>query len=674
LKNKHLLSLLLLVAFVFSPMLHGFFIQDEWQLFGIYGRLSNKSMSEILQFMFLPAVGRYVPLTNIVTFLAFTLFKLHFVWYALISIGMHLLNVVLAYHLTHYLFKERKYRLASTALFALGASGSQATTWIVANVNTHGATACLFIALILFFKYLNQDNRLFLYLSTAAIFISLLFKEIGIGLNFTLIVGILLFSKKKMLAKLKDAAVLAIGMFIYIVLRIFLVSFQSTSSALATDYQSPFIFLYNFLSFPAKTLLQTIFPLDVYLRLQPVLRIKDTGFYQNRFLEVFFVVLFIILIAFVYYIVKKAKATEDVRIILFSLPFVILNSFVYALSPGRSGVISFIDSRNLYFVSIGTSIFLISFLSVLLKNKGRLFNVFVVLLLVVHIAILTKTLIDFVEVGRTRRYILSTIHTYVPEVFPETVILVESDTPFYGMPETKPMVPFQSGFGHTLLVSYSDMSIYPETFYQDSFLWPIDAQGYRKEKELGFGYFWDFDALSKAVSENNIPINNIVSFRYFAKQNTVEESTSETHKKLAGFFSKKQLVNQEMWSVDTQLEMSEVGKLKDGKRDTAWSSKVPSIFHQDLILDLKSTKKIAQIQIDTFNNQDQNRVGYNVFVSLDGNKWEQENSAFRTMPKSGLVNLYLEPKTIRYVKLQQAGDHIRAPWVIHELNIYEALN
>ena len=87
------------------------------------------------------------------------------------------------------------------------------------------------------------------------------------------------------------------------------------------------------------------------------------------------------------------------------------------------------------------------------------------------------------------------------------------------------------------------------------------------------------------------------------------------------------------------------------------------------------SRKIAQVRIDSYNNRDQNKVGYSVLLSDDGQAWRQVFYAKRYPPSSdGFTDLFFEPQFTRFIKLEQKGGHQFANWVIHELNVYEAIN
>ena len=90
---------------------------------------------------------------------------------------------------------------------------------------------------------------------------------------------------------------------------------------------------------------------------------------------------------------------------------------------------------------------------------------------------------------------------------------------------------------------------------------------------------------------------------------------------------------------------------------------------------MRTSRKIAQITIDSYNNKDQNAVGYKVSISADRQKWKEVFYSRRYPPNDGgIVNLYFEPTNGKFIKVEQIGEHKFAPWVIHEIKAYEAVN
>jgi len=236
-------------------------------------------------------------------------------------------------------------------------------------------------------------------------------------------------------------------------------------------------------------------------------------------------------------------------------------------------------------------------------------------------------------------------------------------------------MPFQSGFGQTLLIYYSQNEKFPRDFYPGDFLWEIRSQGYQEHGDRGFGYFRDFDLMAKTIDEKSIPADSVIAFRYDSSSQKIEDISIEVRGRLDGYLAKKKEVLMSEMGLNSSLNLKEINLLRDKNRKTFWDSKLPYMYPQSVEVILGREGKIAQIQIDSYNNKDQNEVGYKVSVEGDDGNWEEVFYAKRYPPsKDGVVNLYFEPKYTKRVKIEQVGYHAFATWVIHELRIYEKID
>ena len=134
---------------------------------------------------------------------------------------------------------------------------------------------------------------------------------------------------------------------------------------------------------------------------------------------------------------------------------------------------------------------------------------------------------------------MQTIKNNRPNPPDNVVFYTESDHSFYGLPVDQRIMPFQSGFGQTLLVWYNQTENFPSEFLRDRFLWEITSQGYRVSSGRGFGYFRDFNVLAKAILENELNADSVVSFRYDLDTDTLTDNTNEVRGRLRRYFSKK---------------------------------------------------------------------------------------------------------------------------------------
>lgn len=679
-KNLVLVSILFIfVAVIYSPLKNGFFQQDEWSAFGnVYGA-TGESFSRIISQSFAPNVGHYVPLHNLLFNLLFRLFGLNYLPWALISIVWHVSITFLVYLLSLKLFKKSIFALVATLFFGIAVSGYQATTWVGADINTHGAAFFGLLSLILLIDSLKKKvkNDWYFVFSLISLFTSLMFKEITVGLFLLIPFFIWLFSNKDFnKKKIYSAASLAAGV-LYVGARVLMFFFpQASQASIVTQSQSLSKLIYNLGTFPAKSFIQTLVPVGNFSLLEKFLNIETYEydlFIQEKVFEKVFVAAFILSLIGLLYLVRKYKKRFESKILIFSASFIVINSFIYAFSPGRTGIVTFIDSRNLYFVSVGTAILLASFISLIYYSKRKTLAIIVACLVVgLNVYWLQAEIGSIAKTGSIRKGILYKIRKLHSDLPQRVVFYTESDSSFYGLSDSERIMPFQSGFGQTLLVWYQEKENYPKEYFKDNFLWNITEEGYKEINNRGFGYFRDFDKLAQTVSKEGVPIGSIIAFRYGSKQQALEDITQEIRGRLKGYLINRKEIP---FSVDSSTNPDNVWLMIDKDRKTYWGSKIPYIYPISVNLDMKTSRKIAQITIDSYNNKDQNAVGYRVSVSQDGQEWKEVFYSRRYPPNDGgIVNLYFEPTNGKFVKIEQTGEHKFAQWVIHEIKAYEAAN
>ena len=137
--------------------------------------------------------------------------------------------------------------------------------------------------------------------------------------------------------------------------------------------------------------------------------------------------------------------------------------------------------------------------------------------------------------SRTRKSILDQIIKTYPRLPEKVVFYTESDTAFYGLPPEERIMPFQSGFGQTLLVWYFNQGEnWPACFFkpEDDFLFAITEEGYRECSGRGFGYFRNFNLLQETLVENNLSKENVIAFVFKLKYNELIDVTRKVRENL----------------------------------------------------------------------------------------------------------------------------------------------
>lgn len=651
-----LLSVLLIVLLAYGKLFYVFFQQDEWWGYGQYILHRTDSAKELISYFFAPSLGHFTPLTLIVLYGLFS-FGMNYHLFATVSILLHLVSVFLVYWFAKLIFKDLKLAILTALLFGLSASAYQGTAWVAADIATHGATIFGLLSSIFLFKLLLKQKTRYFCILLSFLAISLLFKEITAGLLILFPILFCLFSPTNE-QKIGFVKLFLLTFLIYLVLRgSMLIIPQTKRSATVFQYQSSKIIAYNLLTVPIKAVSQSILP---------EAEMRNISELATLTLSMLFIVVAIC-------IFLKNKSKSLAKIMISGLIWIIINSLIFAFAPERSGIITIIDSRYLYFVSIGTSFFIVSLTYLLLKNTRYVFFV-LISLVILNTFWLDRQLSIYVEKGIIRKRILNIIKRDYPQLPSKVIYYTESDKSFYGLPPNERILPFQSGFGQTLLAWYYPTEHFSQEFFKNQFLWEITDQGYKEKGERGFGYFRDFNKLVKTVENEKLPFESVISFRYDSESQILINNTDEVRGRLEGYFSDRREIKPREINIFASKNPKETSLMIDGKRNTFWDSKLPYASPQFIQIKLPDLRKIAAISIDSYNNKDQNETGYAVYLSNDGKAWEEVFYSKRYPPgEDGIVDIYLLPEITRFVKIQQVGYHRYAPWVIHELKIYEAI-
>lgn len=562
--------LLFFLALTFYRLPQTFFQQDEWREFGKFAIL-EQNLGEGMRLVFLKTFTEHlIPGDFILWYLQYRLFHLNFPPYALLSLGLHFLNSLLVYYLVLIISRKKSLSLVVGLLFITNSIAHQATTWISTSISTQGAVFFSLISIIMFFNYLKskqQKTALFL-LALLFFLISLSFRESSIFLFIFFPIFWFLFSSEKTFSKLRKILLtLFFVFFLYFLIRgIFLfinINIENQIVEIASTAQiQPSIstYIYRILILPFKVLPQSMFTTTFLMDLSNNLVltayphwlvasggvanpyiVESVGFDYISFVLSIFILLFAF---FIFKLLKEARDQNGIKLLKFSLIFIIASFLPYIFLPGRSGFISISEPRYLYFSGIGVSIFLglgiltISpWLAKKLKLKQPLLiaSLFVFFFLFLHINKIWKDIKALEERSVIRKNILEKIIFSHPTLPSKVVFYTESDTAYYGLPDEEKILPFQSGFGRTLLVWYYGRGEkIPACFFKNEWLYyiPNKDQDYKECEGRGLGYFRKLDTLKKALSENNLLPENVIAFSWDSKNNKFLEITENVRTRL----------------------------------------------------------------------------------------------------------------------------------------------
>jgi hypothetical protein len=215
---------------------------------------------------------------------------------------------------------------------------------------------------------------------------------------------------------------------------------------------------------------------------------------------------------------------------------ILFSSLPFLLIPGQAGNFSIFSSRYMYFGLAGMA-FYYGFIYYFAK-RAKTTIVYVVSSLLIFLVVASGAISNFRKseqlyvIGKTRINILQTISKSVLELPPKVVFYTESNAPYYGLPDSEKVMPFQSGFGQTLLIFLTQKNQLPKDFYPGDYLWDITSQGYEKFDGRGFGYFRDFNLLKETVKKYNIPEKSVFAFSWSSKNNSLENISDKIRQDL----------------------------------------------------------------------------------------------------------------------------------------------
>ena len=140
--------------------------------------------------------------------------------------------------------------------------------------------------------------------------------------------------------------------------------------------------------------------------------------------------------------------------------------------------------------------------------------------------------LSLADQGVQRRNILNSIADDLPVGSNKTVLYVQSDSSFYGLPNDTKVLPFQIGPGKILALYLKDRVYIPQSVYLPDSFYKIDSQGYFQDQGGGWGYFRDYLDLLNSIKENKVDIKSVYSFNYFSKTKVIKNITPEVKQRL----------------------------------------------------------------------------------------------------------------------------------------------
>ncbi|MFZ5801148.1 MAG: hypothetical protein ACOY3D_07245 [Candidatus Omnitrophota bacterium] len=564
------LIITLTVWAAYAGLVKSFFQQDEWFSFGQLISMQAGGLVGYFKHYFQISLLHLTPLSSVFFYLPFKFFGLNPAPYAVVSISLHTLNSLLVFWLIYRLTRDNFFALVSSLLFAGNRLSHQAITWFAAYTGSLGAALFMLCSLIAYVNFLGNGKRSAYYFSLVCLIIGLLFKEtiVFLFLLLPLLMRILTAEKyrsiiKQNLSLLLTAAVYLSYRFVVIALASFNWGAQkgamvTTQLSLVSEFSRLgfiFEFLRRLFTVPLKILAQSFFSQGFIIRsaeellgwlYPPIIHLKHTTAYdittQTFGCDVISYIIAGILII-VFRLLKKYFMRRNLflqsKLLEFSFLLIILSALPFIFIPGKWGKFSLAESRYLYIPVLGAAIFLAQIIFLVgskIKIKKSFSRIIILLFvapfLLTHILLIRNRVLprDLKEAAVRKKIIYQIKNTY-PALPQKSVFYVESDTAYYGLP--KPTLPFQSGFGYTLMVIYRDY-LDPRLFRNDLLFRELYAQGYSIEGGSGFGYFLDYDRLQKLINtpESRLGPESVYAFRWRGASEELIDITSLVRLKL----------------------------------------------------------------------------------------------------------------------------------------------
>lgn len=531
-------GLLLIIAITFWGLQNTHFEQDEWLEQGFI--LSNGWKHVVYGFSPVQLIfGTGRPLTRLLGPFLFTDTIFNSIPLTLYTLGFHFLNALLVFLIAQKLIKRKILSFIAAAFFIVNIVSSQAVTWFGAAFAVQPSTFLVLISILFHLQYLESENKTKLYLSWILGAISLYFKESGFFLLFLFALSpVLLKNKLDYKRYLNDSFFFLVFFGTFIIYR-FTTIFNSTTSVSVTP-----------VSFSGMSLENLFFTLISRLVLYPFTGLSLI-FLPNKWAEIisfkllnayypfitdkpdligFTVVMDLVAIVFSFLILIvlfKIVVKQDKRVLFFLLLFFALSLIPYiALPKGYA----YHESRYYYISSAAAGLLLALFLKnlILIKNKIFVLVVFAFLTLIyfpTHIVTTHAEVERQISLTRDRKIFFSDLSLSLPTLKDNTNIFYFTGSKTWLV--DKHFVPFQNGFGYTLMVIYYKSGKIPKMPVINGDFWMLGDEGIRSEGNIKFGYFANYKSLEAAVLKNHIPVKYIHAFYYDWETKRLRNITSQ---------------------------------------------------------------------------------------------------------------------------------------------------
>ena|SRR3990167_1035579 len=534
------------IAIPYIHLMNSFYEQEEWLGLGnvfVYGR--GYLLLAFDQGFYKVLLGENRILSSLITYFFYAAFPFNSLPITIFALVIHLFNSFLVYYLVKRSINDKWSALIGAIFFSVNATSQSAVSWGAA-VSTLPASTALLLSLLFFLKSINYFYKgviryKLLTISLAILYLSLLFKQIGIFLIPVYLITVVLYSSGRENAKNYMAVFLKkyfMPVLLFVVtIVVYLMKYVSNNApdALFLTGASQHFFeslLLRIFLYPLTSLSQLFIPPEHFLNFARYITNIFYPFFpaehfiliaQTVVLDLLSVISSVLILVTVFFLCKGSKESDKYKVWFFVL-FTFSTFLPYALI---SKSFSYLDSRYYYPGVIGASFILawiLNRISVVLKIR-LLATLLVLALVILHANTIKVSNEKQAIINIERKMFLQQLSEIKPQLQGDkNVIYISGNGDFY-LPGHK--VPFQNGMGHTLLVWYYQSGNVPRELIKSKQLFEIGSQGYFEFGDVGFGYFSDEETLRRSLIKYNLSESVVTRLYYDARNKSLTNVTGK---------------------------------------------------------------------------------------------------------------------------------------------------
>ena len=533
-----------------------YFQQDEWHALGKTIYYANANFLDIFVRKF---AFHYIPVANIYFVIEYLFFGIEPKYYLFFGIFLQSITGVSFYILLKKMFKNSVAAFVAALLFITNFEVSQVIMVEMISFYTLSLlfVNILFIKLYDFITSKSQTKNVAKVLLVIFFILAILTHEAWFALVILIPLFILMFrsSEANFNWKKGDLYIVAAAV-LFILFRLALQVLLPMDGKIPPQPSGRFAMAHSVATLPFKATTQYIVGFNNIFSLSRLYQNKMSYYRNDKTVNqdlmattivydmvVYYIVGFLLIALLLILFICKASLSlknKYIRAMIFGIGWIVTMSVIIS---AQKRFFNSIDSRYMYLFGEGIIIFTTSLILYILNNfKNVLSAKFAVLASVLLYVLIfghysyfqiRKTENAVVEISRVRSSIISQIKKINPSLNDKTVVYLKcSDDCLsnnqFGMPADW-IVPFQNGFGWTLLVVYSenDPKKYAQFFSRDSFLWERYSTGYKEINGNGFGYFTNASELRDTMRKYHLNKSNLLALKYESKKFIVKEMTDQ---------------------------------------------------------------------------------------------------------------------------------------------------